>query len=143
MTPKPRQSIQPLANILANRRAKIAHTPTVITPSEDAGSIPAKTQAIITPAANIAPTLLEILSLTNSPQCLHFLASANISSLQNEHFRVLVLVIAVVMTLVDMGFPPSKLVVICECRTVALFERTLRKSGENQAGRASISSSTA
>ena len=73
-----------LRNILANNSAKIAHTPMSKTPCDD-GCIPARTQAITTPAANIASTRLEIVFLTNSPQCLHFLASGRISSEQNWH----------------------------------------------------------
>jgi len=59
----------------------------VVKASAGAACIPAKTQAITTPQANIAPTVIESVRLTNSPQCLHFLASASISSAQNEHFR--------------------------------------------------------
>jgi len=95
---------QALPNVLANKSAKIAHTPMVVKPSEGAACIPAKTQAITTPAANIAPTLIESVLLTNSPQCLHFLASASISSAQNEHFRGLTLLMAATVTLDDMCF---------------------------------------
>jgi hypothetical protein len=75
-------SFQAPANILANNRTKIDHTPTAITPSEDRGWNPARTQAIITPKANNTPTVIESGLRTNSPQCLHFLASGRISSAQ-------------------------------------------------------------
>jgi hypothetical protein len=63
-----------------------------------------------TAKANTNPMLNESVRLTNSPQCLHFLPSANISSAQNEHFRGPTLARAVALTPEDVCFSPSKLV---------------------------------
>jgi len=92
---------------LANKSTKMAHTPTARMPSEDAGCMPAKMQAITTPPVNTAPTPRDRVALTNSPQCLHFLASARISSAQNEPLRRRTSARTVVAP-DDMGFSPSQ-----------------------------------
>jgi hypothetical protein len=79
--------------------------------------MPAKIHAITTPTANIAATPGETVLRTNSPQCLHFLASASISSAQNEHLRGPALPKAVATTLDDMGFSPRNERFFQYCRT--------------------------
>lgn len=78
-------------------------------PSDGALCMPAKTQAITTPTANIAPTRRDNAGLTNSPQYLHFFASAWISSAQKGHFRIHTLAKAVSVAVDDIGFSPSNI----------------------------------
>src|SRR5579871_2799460 len=99
---EPRVTAQPRPNVFENSRTKIAHTPTTVTRS----GLPAIRQAITTPKANSTPTVMESGVLKNSPQCLHFFASARIFSAQKAHFRWLAAVMAVAVD--DMVFLPLK-----------------------------------
>ena len=66
----------------------MAHTPTARTPSEDAGCMPAKTQAITTPPANMVPTPPRQRRVDKLAAMLAFLSvSEDFFSAQNEHFR--------------------------------------------------------